>query len=346
MVISNTYCGNIMALFAAAAIVLCCQSQLIPETPNVVVSQDGTGDFKTITGAIHAAPNKSVQPYYIKIKQGTYREYVLIDKKKTNIVLIGEGMGITIITGNRSLYAGNKTYDTATVAVRGSGFTAQDITFRNDAGPAEYQAVALRVEADLASFYRCRFDGYQDTLYVKRNHQFYRDCEIYGTVDFICGNAKALFQNCLIEAYTPLARQYNTIIAQKREFKKDKTGIVLQNCTIKATRDLENMDNVTTYLGRPWGKYSRAVVMESYIDHFISPRGWIKWTASAKKPIVRRHPYFLEYKNRGPGAVTQGRVTWASLTTDPSIASTFTVRNFIHGDKWIPANIPYYLDFS
>lgn len=232
------------------------------------------------------------------------------------------------------------------VAVRGSGFTAQDITFRNDAGPAEYQAVALRVEADLASFYRCRFDGYQDTLYVKKNRQFFSDCEIYGTVDFICGNAKALFQNCLIEAYIPLVRQHNTIIAQKRDFKKNATGIVLQNCTIKASRDLENMDNVTTYLGLPWGKYSRAVVMESHIDHFITPKGWIKWTISVKKPIVHRHPYFLEYKNRGPGVVIRKRVTWASHTTNQRIASNFTVRKRIHGDKWIPTNIPYYLHFS
>lgn len=206
--------------------------------------------------------------------------------------------------------------------------------------------MALRVEADLASFYRCRFDGYQDTLYTKRDKQFYRDCEIYGTIDFICGDAIALFQNCLIEARIPLARQYNTITAQKRDFKEVATGVVLQNCTIMATRDLEKMNNVTIYLGRPWGIFSRTVVMESYIDHFINPRGWIEWIESANKSIVRRRPYYLEYKNRGPGAITQGRVTWASVTRDPNIASNFTVRHFINGDKWIPANIPHYLDFS
>ncbi|TMX04320.1 hypothetical protein EJD97_009922 [Solanum chilense] len=272
-----------MALLIAVAIVFCCQSQLTAETPNVVVSQDGTGDFATIAGAIRAAPNKSVQPYYIKIRQGIYREYVRVDKEKTNIVLIGEGMVTTIITGNRNFNKGNKIDDTATVGVFGSGFTAQDITFRNDAGPGKYQAMALIVEADLASFYRCCFDGYQDTLYAKMNNQFYRDCEIYGTIDFICGNAKALFQNCLIKAHIPLSMQYNTIIAQKREFEKDATGIVLQNCTIKASQNLEKMDNVITYLGRPWGIFSRTVVMESFIDHLISPRGWIEWIEPGKK---------------------------------------------------------------
>ncbi|WMV50971.1 hypothetical protein MTR67_044356 [Solanum verrucosum] len=332
-----------MALLIIITIVFCCQSQLIAETPNVVVSQDGTGDFKTIAGAILAAPNNSVQPYYIKIKQDTYREYIQVDEEKMNIKLIGEEMSTTIITGNRSFVNGNKTYDIATVGIFGSGFTAQDITFRNDARPGKYQAVALRVEADLASFYRCRFDGYQDTLYIKMNNQFYRDCEIYGMIDFICGDAKALFQNCLIKAHIPLVMQYNTIIAQKREFEKDATGIVLQNCTIKASRDLEKMDNITTYLGQPWGIFSRTVIMESYIDHFISPRGWIE---PGNTSIVRHRPYYLEYNNRGPCAVAQKRVKWASLTMDPNIASTFTVRNFINGDKWITANIPYYLDFS
>jgi len=193
--------------------------------------------------------------------------------------------------------------------------------------------VALRVEADLTSFYRFRFDGYQDTLYVKRQRQFYRDSEIYGTIDFICGDATVVFQNCLIEARTPMARQYNTITAQHRELESLPTGIVLQNCTIKATRDLEKLNNVTTFLGRPWGIFSRTVIMESYIDNLIDPRGWVEWIESANKSNVSRRPYYLEYNNRGPGAITKGRVTWASVTTDPNIASDFTIRNFISSDQ-------------
>ncbi|WMV51955.1 hypothetical protein MTR67_045340 [Solanum verrucosum] len=305
-----------MTLFVAVIIVVCVQSQLITETPyNAVVSKDGTGNFNTIAGTILASPDHNVKPFFIKIKKGTYQEYIRVDKKKTNIFLIGEGMDTTIITGNRSFVDGNKTYDTATVKVLGNGFTAQDLTFRNNVGPIKHQAVALIVEADSVSFYKCRFDGYQDTLYAKKQRQFYRDCEIYGTIDFICGDATAVFQNCLIEARTPMARQYNTITAQKRD-------------------------------RRPWGIFSRTVIMESYIDNLIDPRGWVEWIESTNKSSVNRRPYYLEYKNTGTGAVTKGRVTWASVTTDPNIASTFTVRNFISGDKWIPVNIPHYLDLS
>ncbi|KAG5586707.1 hypothetical protein H5410_047141 [Solanum commersonii] len=302
-----------MTLFVTATIVVCAQSQLIMETPyNAVVSKDGTENFNTIAGAILAAPNHSVKSFFIKIKKGTYQEYIRVDKKKTNIVLIGEGMDTTIITVNRSFVDDNKTYDTAIVGkVLGNGFTAQDLTIRNSAGPIKHQAVTLRVEADSASFYKCRFNGYQDTLYVKRQHQYYRNCEIYGTIDFICGDAATLFQNCLFVARVPLFKQYNTITAQQREHEDSTTEIVLQYCSIKAS---QHLSNVTTFFGRPWGKFSRTV----------------EWIESS---IVSRRSSYLEYKNRGPGAVTKGCVTWASVTTNPNIALNFTIRNFINGDQ-------------
>ncbi|XP_015168555.1 pectinesterase/pectinesterase inhibitor PPE8B-like [Solanum tuberosum] len=123
----DDFCGNIMTLFISATIVVCVQSQLITETPyNAVVSKDGTENFNTIARAILSGPDHSVKPFFIKIKKGTYQEYITVDKKKTNIFLIGEGMDTTIITG-----------------VAGNDFIAQDITFRNNVGPIKHQAVAL-----------------------------------------------------------------------------------------------------------------------------------------------------------------------------------------------------------
>ncbi|OIT05174.1 PREDICTED: pectinesterase/pectinesterase inhibitor PPE8B-like [Nicotiana attenuata] len=328
-----------ITIIAILPLLLCGEGQQV-QTPHAIVAKDGSGNYTTITDAIILAPNNSVNKYYIIIKQGTYYEYIQIDKWKTNIVLIGEGMENTIISGNKS-YGGDgiKTSLTATVGVNGKGFMAQDITFRNNAGRENQQAVALRAEASQLTFYRCRFDGFQDTLYTKKGLQFYRDCEIFGTIDFICGDATVVFQNCLIEARLPLPKQYNTITAQQRKFVNDTTGIVLQNCTLKATQELEKMGNVTAYLGRPWGNFSRTVVIQSYIDHFINPKGWIEFINGS---LVQ--PFYLEYENRGPGAITEGRVKWASVTRDPDVASNFTVRHFIGGDKWIPADVPHYLD--
>ncbi|XP_019267093.1 PREDICTED: pectinesterase-like [Nicotiana attenuata] len=289
--------------------------------------------------AVSAAPNNSVTYYYIKIKQGTYNEYVQIESWKTNIVFIGEGMDKTIISGDKSYGAGIGTMYTATVGVNGQGFVAQGITFRNIAGPKMLQAVALRAEADFLTFYQCRFEGYQDTLYAKYGRQFYRDCDILGTIDFICGDATVVFQNCLIEVRQPLLGQYITVTAQQRDFETTLTGLVLQNCTLKATPDLEKAGNITMYLGRPWGNFSRTVILQSYIDLLINPLGWIDFEGM---PLVR--PFYMEYKNSGPGADTTGRVKWAVATDDSKVASSFTVRNFIGGDKWIPPTIPHYLD--
>ncbi|XP_059285671.1 pectinesterase-like [Lycium ferocissimum] len=192
--------------------------------------------------AVAAAPNNSVAYYYIKIKQGTYNEYVQIESWKTNIVFIGEGMGKTIISGNKSYVGGIGTAYTATVGVNGQGFIAQGITFRNIAGAKMLQAVALRAEAEFLTFYQCRFEGYQDTLYTKYGKQFYRDCNILGTIDFMCGDASAVFQNCLIEVREPLRGQYITITAEQKDHEAARTGLVLQNCTLKATPDLVKTD--------------------------------------------------------------------------------------------------------
>ncbi|MCH97458.1 putative pectinesterase/pectinesterase inhibitor 6-like, partial [Trifolium medium] len=148
--------------------------------------------------------------------------------------------------------------------VMGDGFIAKDITFENTAGPQKHQAVALRSGADHSVFYRCAFKGYQDTLYVYANRQFYRDCNIYGTIDFIFGNAVSVLQNSNIFIRKPMSNQQNTVTAQGRTDPNENTGIVIHNCRITAAGDLKPVQgSVKSYLGRPWQKYSRTVVMKS-----------------------------------------------------------------------------------
>lgn len=140
-------------------------------------------------------------------------------------------------------------------------------TFRNTAGPTKHQAVAVRNGADKSTFYSCSFEGYQDTLYAHSLRQFYRDCDIYGTIDFIFGNAAVVFQNCNMYPRRPLDNQLNAITAQGRTDPNQNTGISIHNCTIKAADDLANSINATqTYLGRPWKEYSRM---------FICNQSWI-----------------------------------------------------------------------
>ncbi|KAG6403279.1 hypothetical protein SASPL_135496 [Salvia splendens] len=99
--------------------------------------------------------------------------------------------------------------------VSGDGFWARDMTFENTARPGKHQAVALRVGSDRSVFYRCSFKGYQDTLYTLSLRQFYRSCHVYGTVDFIFGDAVAVLEDCDILVRRPMDHQSNFITAHR-----------------------------------------------------------------------------------------------------------------------------------
>ncbi|XP_057444604.1 probable pectinesterase/pectinesterase inhibitor 20 [Lotus japonicus] len=303
---------------------------------SVVVSQDGSGNFNTINQAVAAAPNNNnaIKGYFlINIKEGVYKEYVFIPKNKPYIMMVGQGFNRTVITGNRNHDQGLKTHDTPTF-----GFVAINLTFQNTARPSKEQAVALRNEADMSTFYRCIFDGHQDTLYVDKNRQFYIECDIYGTVDFIFGGAQVVLQNCNIYPRLPQHRQFNTITASERMSPPDKAAITIHNCTVKPTRDLASSNgSVKTYLGRPWKKYSRVVVMQTFLDSLIDPAGWFIGKGDGTS-------YFAEYDNRGPGANTSGRATWPGYhLINAADAAKFTVANFLQGNDWLPqTGVPYF----
>ncbi|KAH0755096.1 hypothetical protein KY290_025366 [Solanum tuberosum] len=276
------------------------------------VAADGSGNFKTISEAIDFAPNNSYDRIFVYIKEGIYQENVEIPSWKPNIVFLGDGSDVTVITGNRSVVDGWTTFRSATVAVSGEGFLARDITFENTAGPEKHQAVALRINADLAAVYRCTITGYQDTLYAHSFRQFYRECDIYGTVDYIFGNAAVVFQGCNIVSRLPMP----------------------------ATEDLYyNSSTINSYLGRPWRDYSRAVYLESYIDGFINPEGWKEWSGNQSLDTL----YYGEYENSGPASGVDNRVTWSGYhIMDYYDAANFTVSEFITGEEWLDStSFPY-----
>ncbi|KAG6467446.1 hypothetical protein ZIOFF_074702 [Zingiber officinale] len=121
-----------------------------------------------------------------------------------NLMMTGDGIDATVVTGNRSVKDGYRTFQTPTFGVSGNGFIARDMTFQNTAGPEKEQAVALLSQSNQSVFYRCSFKGYQDTLCVQSQTQFYRNCDVYGTIDFIFGNAAVVFQNCNLCVRRPM----------------------------------------------------------------------------------------------------------------------------------------------
>ncbi|KAK9144013.1 hypothetical protein Syun_013413 [Stephania yunnanensis] len=320
--------------------------------PDIVVSQDGNGTYRTIREAIKAAPQQSDRKTIIYVKAGRYEESNLkVGRKKTNLMFIGDGKGKTIISGGKSVFDNLTTFHTAafgniqteshqscctTPPASGSGFIARDMTFVNWAGPYKHQAVALRVGADHAVVYRCSIIGYQDTLYVHSQRQFFRECDIYGTVDFIFGNAAVVLQNCSLYARKPMDFQKNTITAQNRKDPNQNTGISIHACRILAAPDLQvAKGNFSTYLGRPWKLYSRTVLMQSYIGDHVHPRGWLEWNATFALDTL----YYGEYMNYGPGSALGQRVKWPGYRVITGLveASKFTVSQFIFGTSWLPS---------
>lgn len=211
---------------------------------------------------------------------------------------------------------------------------AQSIGFRNTAGPDKHQAVALRVQSDRAIFVNCRMEGYQDTLYVQTHRQYYRSCYITGTIDFIFGDAVALFQNCMIYVRKPLDNQQTIVTAQGRVNRRETTGIVLHSCRILADDTLEPVKSqFKSYLGRPWKEFSRTIIMETEIGDFIHPDGFMPWQGNFALNTL----YYAEYNNKGPGAQTSARVKWPGykglIKRDEALK--FTVGPFIQGESWL-----------
>ncbi|KAL5700407.1 pectinesterase [Ranunculus cassubicifolius] len=281
--------------------------------PNAVVAKDGSGQFNSIQAAVNAYPKNHQGRYIIYVKAGIYNEIVEIPNKAVNVFIYGDGPRKTIVTV-------------------GDGFIAKSMAFRNTAGPMGEQAVALRVNSEGAVIYNCRIDGYQDTLYYHAKRQFYRNCVISGTVDFIFGHGTAVIQNSQIILRLGKLSSQNTITADGRQDARVNSGVVLQNCRILPEKRLvPRLPGFASYFGRPWKAYARTMVMESEIPAAIRPEGWLPFNGNSFDKTCE----YREYANRGPGALANRRVNWSKVITDRRAAEAYTVGGMLR--EVIPA---------
>ncbi|WCJ23455.1 Plant invertase/pectin methylesterase inhibitor superfamily [Euphorbia peplus] len=321
------------------------KKRLLAATPatikaDITVAQDGSGQYKTIDEAIKKIPNNGQKTFVVHVKAGVYKEKITFDRLLTNVMLIGDGPTKTKITWNASFASGTATLMTATVSASGDHFIAKDIAFENTAGPDGHQAVALKVQSDMSIFYNCHMIGYQNTLFSHTYRQFYRDCQISGTIDAVFGDSAAVFQNCKFVIRKPIDLQKPTITAQGRNDSKQTTGFVIQNSTITAEKDYLPMkaDN-PAFLGRPQNIYSRTIFMHTTIEDVIDPKGWLPWFGTYGTDTC----FYAEYENKGPGANTAKRVTWKGIKKiTAEEAAGFSAAKFIDGDTWITkSGVPY-----
>jgi pectinesterase len=262
----------------------------------------------------------------IYIKTGTYKEVVTVLSNKPYITFYGQDEKNTIITYNNyhgKTKPGGGTFgtgDSASVFIQANDFNATNITFQNTAGDVG-QAVAISVTGDRDVFDACQFLGWQDTLYANSGRQYYENSYIDGRVDYVFGDATAVFQNT--EFYS-VAGNGGTITAQNRASASETTGYVLINDKIDGA--VAN----STFLGRPWGPYSRVIVMDSSLGSDIEAAGWENWSTADYHLTA----YYAEYNNTGPGSNTSGRISWSHQLTAQQ-AQQYSVNNFLNKDGWL-----------
>ncbi|KAK4708157.1 hypothetical protein R3W88_029082 [Solanum pinnatisectum] len=313
--------------------------------PNVTVCKDGGCDYKMVQEAVNATPdNLGHGKFVIRIKTGLYDEIVRVPLEKRNVVFLGDGMGKTVISGSLSvgLIPGMSTYESATVGVSGDGFMASGLTIQNTAGIGAGQAVAFRSDSDHSVIENCEFIGNQDTLYTQSLRQYYQSCRVQGNVDFIFGNAAAFFQDCQIlvtpRVLNPEKGETNAVTAHGRLDPGQSTGFVFQNCSINGTKEYMNLYHSNpnlhkNYLGRPWKEYSRTVFLNCNLEVLVRPEGWMPWSGEFALATL----YYGEFKSSGDGANVTGRVPWSNQIPGEHVES-YSIKNFIQGDKWIPTS--------
>ena len=322
-----------MMLFLAAWPVLAANKYDNPDT--LVVSRDGTGEFRTIDEAIEVCSAFMDYTKVIYVKKGVYKEKLIIPSWLTNITICGEDRDNTIITwddhanikmpvGGLDSEAAVKgkpmgTFRTYTLKVQGSYITLKDITIENNAAKLG-QAVALHTEGDHILVQNCRLLGNQDTVYtgVGGTRVAFYDCYIEGTTDFIFGPSIAWFQNCEIHS------KANSYITAASTPAGQKYGYVFYKCRLTADKDVDKV-----YLGRPWRPFAATIFMDCELGKHIRPEGWHNWNNAKNEETAR----YAEYGNKGEGASINNRVKWSKQLTKKEAAKV-TLLDAFGEDCW------------
>ena len=287
------------------------------------VAKDGSGNYTTIQEAVMAIRDYSEVQVNIYVKAGVYKEKLTIPAQKTKIRLIGENRENTIITYDDYSGKGNiNTYTSHSVLVQGNEFVAENLTFENSAGPVG-QAVALHVEADRVIIKNCKIIGNQDTLFpsADTSRQYYVDCYIEGTTDFIFGAATVVFERCHIHS------KKNSYITAASTTEHQPFAFVFFNCKLTAESAFKKV-----YLGRPWRPFAKTVFINTEMGDHILPQGWSPWN----KNDNHKQSYYAEYSSFGPGYVAGQRIEWSHQLSKKELKK-YTLKNIFSGaNKWLP----------
>lgn len=297
-----------------------------------VVATDGSENFTSIQKAIDACKAFPDSRVRIFVKNGTYNEKLVVPSCNSHLSIIGESAEKTIISYDdyfdKINRGRNSTFYTYTLKVEANDFMLENITVENTAGPVG-QAVALHVEGDRCVFINCRFLGNQDTVYAagRFSRQFFSNCYVEGTTDFIFGEATAVFEECTLHC------KANSFITAASTTAEKPFGFVFLNCKLTAASGVNKV-----YLGRPWRKFAKVAFLNCEMGKFIVPEGWDNWS----NPANEKTAYFSEFNNTGLGADRSKRVSWSHGLSAVD-ASIFNKENIFASLGWeIPQRQKWY----
>ena len=312
-------------LIAYAALPSTAQDVHVTVSPSSHGNKNSTDDFPTIQMALDHAPEPGPGArLYLHVQPGTYSERVYVSQLRPRTTLLGAGSDPSqvVITAAQNAGKAGGTFFTETAEILGEDFEADNITFDNSAGNTG-QAVAISVTADRAIFKKCRFIGDQDTLFANYGRHYYVDSYISGGVDFIFGNATAVFENSEIHIIRP-----GYLTAQSRTASTQTTGFVIRNCRVTSA----DFGDKTFFLGRPWRQYSRVIYVNTQLPANLDPKGWDDWGRNPKDTL------YAEYGSTGPGARVSSRLPWSHQLSEQELRQ-YPPKVFLAGtDQWDPVS--------
>ena len=321
LIIGGDTMRKVLGLLLLLSVVSAAWAQERQDT--IVVSRDGTGNFRTLQEAIESARAFMDYTVTIYVKNGVYKEKVIVPSWVENIDIIGEDRDKTIITYDDHANINKMgTFRTYTVKVEGSDITFKNLTIENNAAQLG-QAVALHTEGDRLKFINCRILGNQDTIYTgaKFTRLYFKDCYIDGTTDFIFGPSTALFEDCIIHS------KRNSYVTAASTPKEAKYGYVFKHCKLTAEPGVDKV-----YLGRPWRPYAYTLFIECELGKHIVLAGWHNWGKQSNEETAR----YMEYKNTGEGANASERVAWSKQLTKKEAEAVTVDAIFRTQSDWNP----------
>lgn len=310
-----------------AVALLCVAMPLSAQTQwkdTIIVSRDGTGDYRTLTEAMEGIRAFMDYKVTVFVKKGVYKEKLIVPSWLQNVDFIGEDAESTVITYDDHANINKMgTFRTYTLKVEGNDITFRNLTIENNAARLG-QAVALHTEGDRLVFINCRLLGNQDTVYTgtRGTRLYFLNCYIEGTTDFIFGPSTALFEGCTIHSK---ANSYVTAASTPQNIA---VGYVFRRCKLTAAPEVNKV-----YLGRPWRPYAATVFIDCELGKHICPAGWDNWRKAENEKTAR----YAEFGSTGEGASVNGRVQWAKQLTKKE-AAQYEDWQFIFGmcSDWKP----------